>query len=167
MNQSYQIIEQALRNQQSLESAAQLHGRICGLLCGNSRLEPDSIDAAKQLYSQVEKQLAEQFNDDSLQFQLLLPDDEQSLAKRTRGLAHWCQSFLSGLGEAEIDAAWFAQKENAALLKDIEGISHAASDKTDEANLSDEQAYIELVDYLRLAVANFYVDNVLIPQQKA
>ena len=135
-------------------SPSQLHGCLTGMLSAGSPPEPEyGLDAlaqtlnldlhgelairAMQLYSVT----AEALQDEEFTFNPLLPDDDEELVSRTAALASWCEGFLAG----------FAYR-----LAVEEATAEAGPEETeDEA----EDSFSELVEYLRVAVVNIFMDN--------
>ena len=91
-------------------------------------------------------------------FQPLLPDDSDRADVRTEGLAHWCEGYLHGLVCAEHDATIkerLAAEPVADVIKDMLQITRATVNENgdDESN---EDAYVEIVEYLRVAAQLVY-----------
>src|SRR5690606_35578004 len=83
----------------------------------------------------------------------LLPGDERPAAERADGLAHWCEGFLHGLVSGPHPDALRVQLATEPLsdiIKDMLDITRAAADE-DTDDESDEEAYVELVKYIRVA----------------
>lgn len=91
-------------------------------------------------------------------FTPLLPDDEQDADVRTEALAHWCEGYLHGLVSAEHSDALRQQisaEPVADIVKDMLKITQAAIDD-DASNDDNEEAYFEIVEYLRVAAQLVY-----------
>ena len=148
------------------EEPAEIHGLLCGLLCVDVAMASDSWLARVQtevsedrfLKPRAEQLLLElfavtkaQLSDDSLDFSLLLPEDEMNLSQRARSLGCWCQGFLSGLGLGGINISRRLPASIQEFLGDTVAISRVDSEIT-EADHDDEESYMELVEYLRMGV---------------
>ncbi len=145
------------------------HGCLCGALCtlphfssqnwlqellpdpaGESTLANSlPVDAAlDQLYA--ETQLA--LEGDEMEFAPFLPDDDAPIGERIAALAQWSQGFLYGFGiGAPSDVRQQYPGDVGEVLKDLSELARASdteSSGSDEA----EEAYAELVEYLRAAV---------------
>lgn len=100
------------------------------------------------------QQLVLHFELENYGFQPLLPDDDAPLEERLFSLANWCAGFLNGIGCA-LDAA--AAKT---LLKDDETLADFTEITNMDFNASDtnenEALYVELVEYVRMAVLNIH-----------
>jgi uncharacterized protein len=84
-------------------------------------------------------------------FEPLLPSDAQPIEARTTALAEWCQGFLYGLGAGNIPDASRLPGEVGEIVRDFAEITRAGVDgaETEESN---ESAYAELVEFVRVGV---------------
>jgi uncharacterized protein len=139
--------------------ASDLHGSICGFLCGGGSDKDDWLSAlpvsADELRASGRKLLEAllgycrfQLDDTQMSFHPLLPDDEQPLARRAAALAEWCQGFLGGLGVAAPAAS--LEGEAAEIVADLAGIAATRFD-FEAAGEEEETAYVELIEYVRMA----------------
>jgi len=106
------------------------------------------------LYACTHRQLA----DRQSEFEPLLPDDSDSTIIRAEAIAHWCEGFLHGLVSGSPDENLkerLASEPLNDIIKDMLQITRATvdDDNDDETN---ESAYFELVEYLRVAVQLTY-----------
>ena len=91
-------------------------------------------------------------------FTPLLPDDDESAARRATALAHWCEGFLHGLVSDQKNEALkkrLAEDPLADIIRDLLQITRAAADDDEDPEES-EAAYSELVEYVRVAAQLFY-----------
>jgi uncharacterized protein len=88
---------------------------------------------------------------DELEFEPLLPDDEVALQDRARALSQWCQGFLYGYGMAALPQAEDIPSNVDEVLRDLTHIGRATVDLT-EVNEEEEQAYAEVIEYVRVGV---------------
>jgi uncharacterized protein YgfB (UPF0149 family) len=156
----YSQVQQLLVRERALADAAEAHGTLAGCLCGAAgyRFEdwlkeilPEGQASAEhgatleELYTATAGALLQP----DMEFDLLLPDDEQALEERTAALAQWCQGFLYGLGAGAIPAAAELPGDVGEIVRDFVEITHAAVDSAqdEEAN---ESAYAELVEFVRV-----------------
>ena len=93
---------------------------------------------------------ATSFGEQGMQFAPLLPDDEEALNARANALALWCTGFLYGLGTGQISDLEALTGEVGEIVRDFTEISRATGDDAD-ADESNEQAYAELVEFIRVA----------------
>ena len=89
---------------------------------------------------------------------MLLPDDEgHSLEQRTRALAMWCDGFLFGIarsGSLDLDKASDEVRE---AISDITQFTRATIEGGDDLE-TEEGAYAELVEYLRVVVQLIHLE---------
>ena len=164
----YTVLADVLRLAGAASVPAEVHGVLCGLLCASGRqaasawlaeqrdsLEgaDDDIDAAAASMTSLEAATWAALNGPALEFELLLPDDDESLGERTFALGQWCLGFVGGLalgGWTDADAAE-GPSSVIEIVKDLTAISHAGYDDADEAETeASEAAYMELVEYVRV-----------------
>jgi len=90
-----------------------------------------------------------------------LPDEEEEIALRTAALASWRDGFLAGFAYAtaaqERNGGALSQ-EAGEVLRDIAAMAQAEP-AADESEEEAEDSYIELVEYLRVAVLNVFMDS--------
>ncbi|MCW8926575.1 MAG: UPF0149 family protein, partial [Xanthomonadales bacterium] len=77
--------------------------------------------------------------------------DNELLEERTMALASWCSGFLAGLGSSGKDLTQALSEEANEALRDFHEISKAVVADTRETE-EEETAFVELVEYLRVAV---------------
>jgi len=165
-----------LLDQGLLASPSQLHGCLCGLLGAGAPAQPEyGLDAlAQALDLQVHGELASRImqlytvteaalQDEEFTFLPLLPDEEEEIALRTAALASWCDGFLAGFAYATAAAdsggsGSALSQETGEILRDI-GAMAQAEPAADESEEEAEDSFIELVEYLRVAVVNIFMDS--------
>lgn len=159
----YASIQAVLAAENLKTHASELHGLLSGLVCaGFTRENTDYIVLVNDLLNNAEGlsnkvkslikiifvQLWTDILDDNFQFQLLLPDDDESIVERGTAIGAWVQGFNLGFG--------LEQKNSAVLSEDVKEI---LNDFVEIANLSDEleedenteQAYFEIAEYVRIS----------------
>jgi uncharacterized protein YgfB (UPF0149 family) len=144
--ENYTEIQRVLAEERSLADAAEAHGTLAGCLCAaigyrfedwlleilpEGQAHPMAKETLRGLYVDT----AGALEGPELEFELLLPDDEEPLDARTAALAQWCQGFLYGLGTSVV-------QDESGLPGDIGEI---VRDLT-------ESAYAELVEFVRIGV---------------
>ncbi len=164
----HDALEDALEQCGSNWDASQTHGLLSGRLAiagadgGFDWLSQvlegtDQADALRiecegmlgALFDRTYRQLAERLSD----FEPLLPDDDDSTNTRATALAHWCEGFLHGLVAAEHGDELrnrLAAEPLADIIRDMLQITRASVDEKCDTE-SDESAYTELVEYVRVA----------------
>ncbi len=142
---------------------SELHGVLTGLICAGYSFEgSDYLKMLNDLFNNGDAlpnklrmtvklmfgQLWQDILDDSYGFNLLLPDDDDSLVERGHALGMWVQGFNLGFGLQQTKTATFS-----------EDVKEVLSDFAEIANLSDEieedetteQAYFEIAEYVRIS----------------
>jgi len=169
----HDLLNDALKRCGASWTAAQTHGLLSSRLAvGGVRGAAESLGqvldgAAKTdaLRTECENMLVtlsrsthEAFTERLSRFEPLLPGDDDRADVRTEALAHWCEGYLHGLVSGEHDATLkerLAAEPLADIIKDMLQITRAAVDE-DEDEDSHEEAYVEIVEYLRVAAQLFY-----------
>lgn len=160
-------LDQSLERADASAGAAEVHGLLCGLLCAAGRVdeglwfaavfaEAQPGDVSVQQGSKAVQHLAawsqEALNDPVLSMDLLLPAEGQaSLAERTAALGEWCQGYLQGLAAGGIAHDTPVPDDVAELIRDFTEISRAGFE-LDEDNEEDEDAFSQIVEYVRVGV---------------
>ncbi len=106
------------------------------------------------LYQATFWQLSERLSE----FDALLPGDGDDVSVRTEALGHWCEGFLHGLVSAQHGDALkkrLGAEPLSDIIKDMLQMTRAGLDE--ELDLEEnEAAYVELVEYLRVAAQLSY-----------
>jgi uncharacterized protein YgfB (UPF0149 family) len=158
----FKDFEDVLASAGSLADAAEAHGSLCGALCSMSpykmqdwvnEILPDGAALSDESAAMIERVFtatATSFGEQGMEFEPLLPDDEQPLNGRANALALWCTGFLYGLGTGHISDLEALNGDVGEIVRDFTEISRATGDDAD-ADESNEQAYAELVEFIRVA----------------
>lgn len=169
----YEALDAALRRSGSTWDAAQAHGLLTGVLASvgvggapewlTQVLEnTDEANALRrecqgmldELYQATFWELSERLSE----FAPLLPDDDAEAGERVAAMAHWSEGFLHGLvsnARDESVKARLAAEPLADIIRDMLEFTRAevGEEADDEAS---EAAYVELVEYLRIAAQLAY-----------
>lgn len=160
---------------------AELQAVLCGRLSGGQHftdkkvleVAADLLDASasslagiKDDVLQLYNDTAEQLDDGNAVFELLLPDDDDSLHERIETLSRWCQNYLSGLGQSGLSGDAPLAGDVSEAMRDLAAIAMADSGTGDDdldpyTNSIDEQdeaSFFELVEYVRVAVTLIYAE---------
>jgi uncharacterized protein len=166
-SQSFNDLQQALSQSRALTDAAEAHGTLVGSLCATrcslkdwlaeilpeGRADAYAAASLRAIFDSTCGALGE----GNLEFQPLLPDDDVPIAARTSALGEWCQGFLYGLGiGAEIPEVATLKGDAAEVLRDMTEITRVDVDPSDDSE-SNEAAYAELVEFVRVGVQLLYV----------
>lgn len=169
-----EILDEALFKVNAMMGAAESHGVLCGMLCAKGTVDLSEWighvlgeqDENNVLLHDTVHQLAElhqvtmeTVNDISGSFYMLLPNDDDDLIGRTDALATWCQGFIYGLAAGGINDDTKLPSDTQEILTDFVEISRAGLDIGDgsvieaaDANEEEEQAFVEVVEYVRTGV---------------
>jgi len=169
----HDALEDALKRCGSTWDASQTHGLLSGRLAiagadsgfnwlsqvlegtnPGDALQVECEAMLGALFETTYRQLSERLS----VFTPLLPDEADSTAIRATALAHWCEGFLHGLvaGEHGDDLRERLKAEPLSdIIRDLLQITRAAVDEDCDEE-SDEAAYTELVEYVRVAAQLAY-----------
>jgi uncharacterized protein YgfB (UPF0149 family) len=162
----YPHIQELLTQEHALAEAAEAHGTLVGCLCGaagykfedwlreilpEGRAEPQASETLRDVYAATLDALEQP----DMGFEPLLPSDAQAIDTRTTALAEWCQGFLYGLGAGNIPDASRLPGEVGEIVRDFAEITRAGVDGA-ESEESNESAYAELVEFVRVGVQLLY-----------
>jgi len=164
-----QRIAQEVRAQGLAIEPSELHGALCGWLAGGGCNDaawiarvlatPDLPDERPGSdLARLRALTAAQFSDGGLELDLLLADDDASLEARSGSLFAWCRGFLGGFGLAT-GAESLLNEEGREALNDL--ARFAAAEPQADGDLEDEQALIEIHEFVRMTALLFYGDCVL------
>lgn len=151
-------------------SSSALHGMMCGYLCAGATQIGDSyirglvinktgsqsrsaIQALFNLYTISQQQMDE----DTFIFELMLPEDEKSLAERALAFSEWCAGFIHSLQLSGVDSSQLDEEDSQDALQHLEEfakLDYAYIDVTEE----DEKALVDVSEYARMAVLRLYWD---------
>jgi yecA family protein len=164
----HEDVQQALQRCGATWDAAQAHGLLSGRLAiagtdaGFDWLSQvlEGTDTGNALRNECEVILSSLFestyrslSERRSEFEPLLPDDEDAAEARAAALAHWCEGFLHGLVSGqnnEVLKQKLGADPLAEIIKDILQITRAVADGDSDED-ADDEAYVELVEYLRVA----------------
>lgn len=163
---TFDDLQRVLLQAHALTDAAEAHGTLVGALCATrctlsdwlAEILPDgradglAAGSLRAVFDITAGTLIE----GRLEFQPLLPPDDAPIVDRTAALGEWCQGFLYGLG-AGVAAPHPSslQGEAAEVLRDMTEITQVDVDPADDAE-SNEEAYAELVEFVRVGVQLLY-----------
>jgi yecA family protein len=147
--------------------ASQVHGLMTGVLSGSfdknsdwqqlvmgEKLTDETEDMMQLLYEGTAKQLS----DFLFEFTIVLPDDDVELPVRAEALTVWCQGYVTGLKVAGVP---IANREPSDLTEAIDDLIEIAKMNYQQVESSeeDEEAYAELVEYVRMAVILIFQES--------
>ena len=162
---AFDEVAHALATRGGVVHASEAHGCLCGALCVRQEyllrewldeLLPEAPASAEaeaaggplgDLHERSRADLAAA----DMVFEPLLPDDDQPLPLRVEALGAWCQGFLYGFGASGARPREPLPADVAEALADLAEISPAGAVGSASAEV-EEDAYAELVEFLRVAV---------------
>ena len=169
----HQELDACLKRSGSTWTAGQAHGLLCSrlaiagqngsagwfqMLLGESDSDPEAMRACEALLDELYQTTWQQLVERQSAFVLLLPDDAESAEVRADAMGEWCQGFLHGLvaeKHGEALRAKLADEPLADIIKDMLEITRVTVDQDADAE-EGEAAFVELVEYLRVAVQLVY-----------
>jgi len=166
----YDELAEALSSLGYAQDAAEYHGALCGALCVKepAEIDPlrileaerktdDTTGGAAQALHRLRGESANSFTDAALGFAPLLPDDEEELPNRVRALSAWCEGFLFGLASGKPLSMKQCSAEFKEIVHDFTEFTRAGLGDDDDADV-EENAYAELVEYVRVGAQLIYLE---------
>jgi len=156
---AYQTINTILTQSDPALSAAEAHGMATGMLCVNaktmssywlSELLPDGnslSDDNKALLARLFEETRRLLASEEFEFELFLPDEDTLLSEQVKALKNWCQGFLFGVGSTHLSDKF--NEDSREIVKDI---SEFTKLNTEAEGEEDENAFVEITEYLKSAV---------------
>ncbi len=160
----YDAVNDALHGIVPDLDAAEWHGQLCGMLCVQPLLSENEAftrllgrapeGAAREQLHAAWVTTRAMLEGGEFDFQPLLPGEAARLESRVEALAHWAQGFLLGLDRMGLTERQNLPGELPGIAEDLGKIAAAESYALDDEE-ADENAFMELVEYLRVAVQLF------------
>jgi len=166
---SHDFLQEKLLNSGSTAGASEAHGILCGSISSSGKAQfqdwvrqvlGQAPVAGDVLMAEVAELLEDVFvesetgmSSDLYEFELLLPDDDQPLTERVRAVGEWCDGYLLGFSTGSESAGVSVPMEVNDVIKDFVEFSNV-DNNVDELSELDEQALMEVVEYVRMNVLN-------------
>lgn len=149
-------------------SASELHGVLCGYLAAgvptkgemylralilnqNDEAGREVALALFHLFTITQQQMTQL----GFEFQLFLPEDNQSLSERAQAFSEWCEGFSQGLTLSSVDYHQIEDEETQDAIQHM--IDFAQLDyEALSIDETDEQALMEITEYARMAVLHIH-----------
>lgn len=152
----------------------ELHGGLCGWLAGGGQAGPDWLArvlvddalptvAPESALDALRVASAAQLEDRSFGFALLLPAGDRPLAERSGALFDWCRGFVGAFGLA-VGSDPPLSEEGREALHDLARLATATAQ--DEGDEDDEDALVEIEEFVRVAVLLLHGDCTLGPRHR-
>lgn len=157
----------------AVASAAEAHGILIGQLSGGLQLDGlmwlkqfllgigvkrEPVEDQRNWFYQFHEISAKALADAELTFQLLLPDDDDPLEERLEAVGDWCSGFLAGFASAGHADADKLPEDIAAAIKDLVEITKVDIEVEGEVGFEEENAYFQLVEYLKTVALLIYTE---------
>lgn len=167
---TYEELENTLQQMGAQISAAETHGLLTGMVCltNNSKDSVwhaallECLDCKKptekqwKMFEKIVTNLRNNFAKLNFDFDILLPNENAGLKERVNALGLWCRGYLSGLGLVGITSEDLNNEIVKELVDDLSKIAHVSMGK--KATDKDEDNFIEIVEYVRIAVQNIQLE---------
>ena len=156
----------ALHDAEADYNAAEAQAIACGLLVvniasdklqwvqlifGDIKPEDDKQHKAIKLSGELFEATKAQLQDSDLGFDLLLPEEDESLYARVTALQQWCAGFVLGVAMAGASDHSKLPEDSRELLVDITEIGTVGEfDLVDEEE--SEEAFVEISEYVRMGI---------------
>lgn len=151
-------------------SASALHGAMCGYLCAgadnqgeayirallNNRKDEHSRNAILAMF-EVFSVSQQQIANFDFEFQMMLPDEQESLITRAQAFSEWCEGFTQALTSAGVNADQFYEEEAQDALQHLFEFAELDCESLDIDD-EDERALMEVSEYARMAVIRLHGD---------
>ncbi|MCX7553769.1 UPF0149 family protein [Marinicella sp. S1101] len=166
----YQPFAEHLKSIGVLASPSELHAQASAALCVNHNtdfefwlqqmvneycVENPQDTNFKMVMSAVFDYAKEKLAKDDYGYDLLLPQEESTLADRVAVLAEWVATFLAGLGTAGMTEINLSQ-EGSEFLQDMAQIARIENDS--EEVTGEELDFMEITEYIRTGVMMLYIE---------
>lgn len=166
---SFDTLSEALNDTTRKLHAAEVHGLLSGLICGKPHeistawetliTSPEDQPKVHQVLTALYHSTRSQLVDFLFEFDLVLPEDSVQLSARAESLALWVQGFLTGLKLADVPLTGREASDLTEALNDLIEIAQMNYEQVLETE-EDEQAFAELVEYVRMVVVFVYQEQV-------
>ena len=159
----YDSVSNKLSQQGVIVDAAEVHGILCGMLCGGMSLtdqkwlealsetinQGDAFsDPTQHLLNSLFNQTCQQLLEPEFALNLLLPDDQAPINDRGAALINWVQGFILGFGLHQQDLMQCSDDVKEAL-EDFSDISRM--EEPMDADEESEKALLEVEEYVKIS----------------
>lgn len=162
-----------LKKLDAVASAAEAHGILVGQLCGGLKLDGimwlkqflmavgvkrEPAEDQRSWFFALQDLSAAELANAGMSFRPLLPDDEDPLSERLEAVGDWCSGFLAGFGSAGHSADKGLSDDIDMALRDFAEISKIDIDVHGDSDFEEENAYMELVEYMKTVALLIYTE---------
>jgi yecA family protein len=163
--QEYSRVENLLEQHELMVTPAELHGVVCGLLCGGVSGADRSwlqelaalVNNGEALSAEVRGWVVQLFEKtqetfrDQTGLELLLPPDDADLSERLGAMSEFVQAFLAGFAVAQKNLSK-ASDELQEIIKDLSSISLLDEDYDDSLGDENEDAFYVVYEHVKLGM---------------
>ncbi len=161
----FYTLEDSLLRVEADFTASEVHGIACAVLAFNNQyaekawqiqvLKGDAqdfyIQETRRLLKQLFNTTLTQLNSGDLDFELLLPPEQDSLEAQVAALQKWCQGFAFGLALSGLKTMQDLPEDTRDWVQDVVKIGAAGEMDVHDEDES-ETAFIELAEFVRVGV---------------
>ena len=159
----YDQLQAALLEAELELSASEVHGVMCGSICNQMKtgvspnlqqlltsgkeISTESLASLRDILESLLRQTVDSLYRNLNEFNLLLPDDNESLSLRSRALADWCRGFMIGLLNKEsfyIDQLSTDSEEMARDILAVSELEPAQGDEDSEWDFAEVEEYVKV-----------------------
>lgn len=173
-------IEQSLTKLGVEMGASECQGLLIGLIIAKGKVSATevqqalapSVDSANLLVQEAMQQIQQllgsaetELSDSTCVFNPLLADDSDDMDEKLDQLSAWSQGFLMGLAQGGIKEYSRLPDEAAEFAEDMVDMAQVNGYELEEDAEANEEAYTELVEYLRTGV--LLMNELMHPTQAA
>ena len=166
----FHTVDDALRRLKAETDASEAHGVLCGMICATGRGDlqnwlsqiigefetyDETVRANIGLLEELHKQTLQQISNGNYALQLLLPHDDDNIQDRIDDLTFWCQGFLFGLTYGGVKDFSELPPEAREVVNDMLDMAQSSYETGDDED-ENENAYAEIIEYLRIGVIVVY-----------
>ncbi|MDD1782938.1 YecA family protein [Enterovibrio sp. ZSDZ35] len=167
----YSNIATTLKSDSLAVTPAEMHGLLAGMLCGG--LDPDSSNWMPMLYDYTNDgqgwphqslglaasalaQSSSELIDGQMDFELLLPDENESLLDRGDAVSDWVSAFIAGIGLVGVTAGKLSD-DTKEVLADLAEIAQLGIDEDDD---QEEQALLleQVIEHVRVCAMTLHAE---------
>lgn len=162
-----------LKKMDAVASPAEAHGILIGQLCGGLKLDGmmwlkqflmavgvkrEPVEDQRNWFYALQDLSAAELANAGMSFRPLLPDDEDPLSERLEAVGDWCSGFLAGFGSAGHSDEEKLSDDIDAALRDFSEIAKIDTDVDGDSDFEEENAYMELMEYMKTVALLIYTE---------
>lgn len=160
----YRKLDDWLVDQDADIRASEIQGLLAGLLAASNQVKPEEyagrlaeyVDIEMSRFAEIASEIEAIFSTLSsswdgmgLEFELLIPEDDELIEERADALGAWCEAFLAGLG---LSGQFTTETRLGADARQaLEDLSEIARIEVDEVDEDLEKAFADVSEHVRLA----------------